>query len=278
MISRCGHMALGERMAWHLCARLIQAVTLLRVPCFTKLDNLPSHHSFQQMPSNNPKDDDEKKEEKQPPKNNEEKSTRAERKRNREQKRRNEVNEGLDQLAKLVFMVDPQLKADAEDRARKTQSGVSITAAPKENHLLSRVELVNSAVATLSRVHRENEMNKMIIQQLMRGGMSAGGMPPLVGAPNPLLPFGGLGSAAGIMGLTMAGMPGVTGANPQAAVAAAATAVGETVVAEASVTSPQGKQKESAAAEEKDEKETEKEEDGPATKRLKRRQKSSGST
>ena len=96
--------------------------------------------------------------------------SRAERKRHREKKRRNDVNKGLDQLMELVFIIDPQLKFEAEERARKASGGrTSNTDAP----LLSRVELINSAVVTLERVYRENEERKMVIGHLA-GGLLAG--------------------------------------------------------------------------------------------------------
>jgi len=106
-------------------------------------------------------------------------SSRAERKRHREKQRRSDVNKGLDQLMELVFIIDPQLKFEAEERARKASGGrTASTDAP----ILSRVELINSAVATLERVHHENEQRKIVITHLagglLAGGNGNGGGPP----------------------------------------------------------------------------------------------------
>lgn len=94
-------------------------------------------------------------------------TARTERKRNREKQRRSDVNKGLDQLIYLVFAIDPQLKKEAEERAKKNpHGGRSLTA---DNALLSRVELLNCAVATLQHVHQENEERKMVIARLAEG-------------------------------------------------------------------------------------------------------------
>ena len=97
--------------------------------------------------------------------------SRSERKRHREKQRRSDVNKGLDQMMALIFLIDPQLKAEAEERARKNQGGRTAS----ENTMLSRVELINSAVATLERVHRENEERKMVIAHLARGLLAGNG-------------------------------------------------------------------------------------------------------
>ena len=80
--------------------------------------------------------------------------SRSEKKRSREQQRRNQVNEGLDKLTDVIFVIDPDLKAAAKTRAvNNNKSDV------RDNQLLSRVELVNSAVATLTRVHQVRLVN-----------------------------------------------------------------------------------------------------------------------
>lgn len=100
-------------------------------------------------------------------------ASRSERKREREKKRRGDVNQGLDQLMTLVFTIDPELKAGAEERHRKSHSSkVSRRAEPEA--ILSRVELINAAVTTMHRVHQENEERKMIISQLSRELLSSG--------------------------------------------------------------------------------------------------------
>jgi hypothetical protein len=100
--------------------------------------------------------------------------SRSERKREREKKRRGDVNRGLDQLMTLVFTIDPELRAEAEERHRKSHSNRVVTRAEPEA-MLSRVELINATVATLHRVHQENEERKMVIAQLSRELLSNGG-------------------------------------------------------------------------------------------------------
>lgn len=107
--------------------------------------------------------------------------SRSERKCLREKKRRNDVNRGLDQLLSLVFEIDPEIKLEAEERVKKTH-GV-LTKALRESPLLSRLELVNHAIATLERVHKENEERKRVISHLSRGLLAGGGNPaPPAGA------------------------------------------------------------------------------------------------
>lgn len=45
--------------------------------------------------------------------------SRSERKREREKKRRSDVNKGFDNLMRLLLEIDPEVRRDAEDRARK---------------------------------------------------------------------------------------------------------------------------------------------------------------
>jgi len=110
--------------------------------------------------------------------------SRSEKKRNREQKRRNEVNEGLDRLTKVLFIIDPDLKAAAQTRATKAQGASTAN----EAQLLSRVELINCAAETLARIYQENEQYKILTSQLgmtflaaNRSGGRLAALPP----PNP---------------------------------------------------------------------------------------------
>ena len=89
------------------------------------------------------------------------KMSRSERKRHREKKRRNDVNKGFDELMELLIEIDPVVRAEHQDRARR---GIAGTA---DDHALSRVELINRTVEVLHRVHKENEERKLIIQQLL---------------------------------------------------------------------------------------------------------------
>ena len=96
---------------------------------------------------------------------------RSEKKRKNEKNRRNQVNEGFDALAKLIFHIDPQMKAAAQERAvgiNKNKSSSS-SRVDDDTKLLGRVELVNTAVATLARIHQENEFHKNAISRYAKG-------------------------------------------------------------------------------------------------------------
>jgi hypothetical protein len=93
--------------------------------------------------------------------------SRSERKRHREKKRRNDVNKGFDELMSLLLEIDPDVRAEAEERARRGQWKGGFGA--QEENLLSRVDLIARAVQVLRRVHRENEERKQIIAKLSGG-------------------------------------------------------------------------------------------------------------
>ena len=92
------------------------------------------------------------------------KMSRSERKRHREKKRRSDVNKGFDDLTALLLEIDPVVRAEAEDRARRGQWKGNIGG--QEDNILSRVELIARTV--LRRVHKENEQRKLIIEQLLQ--------------------------------------------------------------------------------------------------------------
>lgn len=98
------------------------------------------------------------------------KMSRSERKRHREKKRRSDVNKGFDELMTLLLEIDPHVRAEAEERARRGQWKGNLGA--HEDNLLSRVDLISRAVEVLRRVHRENEERKLIIANLSRAGVS----------------------------------------------------------------------------------------------------------
>jgi hypothetical protein len=100
------------------------------------------------------------------------KMTRSERKRHREKKRRNDVNKGFDDLMTLLLEIDPDVRLEAEERARRGQWKGSIGA--QEENLLSRVDLISRTVQVLSRVHRENEERKLIIESLTTAAARTG--------------------------------------------------------------------------------------------------------
>lgn len=129
-------------------------------------------------------------------------SGRAERKRQREQQRRHNLNKGLDEMMAILFRIDPRLKDDSIERSNlqsRLGGPMSPTVSKNENNaLLSRVEIVQYAVSTLERLHRENEERKMVIadlmaredpnagrdrQSLLRGGY--GGCQPQMHQPQP---------------------------------------------------------------------------------------------
>jgi len=93
------------------------------------------------------------------------KMSRSERKRHREKKRRNDVNKGFDELMSLLLEIDPDVRAEVEEKSRRGQfKGVL---AASEDNLLSRVDLISRAVDVLRRLHRENEERKLIIAALL---------------------------------------------------------------------------------------------------------------
>jgi hypothetical protein len=110
------------------------------------------------------------------------KLSRSERKRHREKKRRSDVNKGFDDLMNLLVEIDPKVRIEAEERARRGQWKGSIGA--QEDNLLSRVDLITRTVDVLRRVHQENEERKVIIMELARGGsrVGLGGRTPLTSA------------------------------------------------------------------------------------------------
>jgi len=92
--------------------------------------------------------------------------SRSERKRCREKKRRSDVNKGFDDLMNLLVEIDPEVRAEADERARRGQwkGGAGV----QEDSLLSRVDLIGRTVAVLRRLHQENEQRKLIIDRLVQ--------------------------------------------------------------------------------------------------------------
>lgn len=99
--------------------------------------------------------------------------SRSERKRNREKKRRSDVNKGFDDLMALLLMIDPKVKAEVEEKARKVQGRPQRAEGNNADGslLINRVDLISRAVTVLERVHRENEDRKLVISDLSSGGM-----------------------------------------------------------------------------------------------------------
>ena len=94
------------------------------------------------------------------------KLSRSERKRHREQKRRSDVNKGFEALMTILIQIDPQVKHEAQERARRGLSKGGPAGAHDDN-LLSRVDLVNRTAEVLRRIHQENEQRKKIIETLI---------------------------------------------------------------------------------------------------------------
>lgn len=102
--------------------------------------------------------------------------SRAEKKRDREKQRRKDLNGAYDRLSALLFKIDPKIREDADERSKIKTSGDG-----EDMLTFNRLELVNSAVDVLERIHRENEERKMVIIHLSRGllaGSNSGGLPP----------------------------------------------------------------------------------------------------
>jgi hypothetical protein len=100
------------------------------------------------------------------------KLSRSERKKHREKKRRSHVSKGFDDLMNLLIEIDPSVRIEAEERARRGQWKGSIGA--QEDNALTRVDLITRTVDVLRRVHRENEERKVIVMELTRGGSGVG--------------------------------------------------------------------------------------------------------
>jgi hypothetical protein len=88
--------------------------------------------------------------------------------------------------SEIIFVIDPDLKK----RALKNSAGM-LSTPTDESQLIGRVDLVNSAIVTLARLHQDNEVHKMFISHLTS---AAGyGAPPdlntfLRNATMPVLP------------------------------------------------------------------------------------------
>jgi Helix-loop-helix DNA-binding domain len=91
--------------------------------------------------------------------------SRSERKRHREKKRRSDVNRGFDDLMNLLIEVDPEVRAEADERSRRGLWKGSLGA--QDDNLLSRVDLISRTVSVLRRIHNENEEKKSFINQLV---------------------------------------------------------------------------------------------------------------
>jgi hypothetical protein len=93
--------------------------------------------------------------------------SRSERKRHREKKRRSDVNKGFDELTALLLEIDPEVRAEAEEKASKGQCKRSLGA--HEDNVLSRVDLISTTIKVLRRIHQENEKHKRVIEDLAKG-------------------------------------------------------------------------------------------------------------
>jgi hypothetical protein len=99
-------------------------------------------------------------------------------KRNREKKRRADIRKGLDTLSQMLLVIDPLLETALEEREKLLRgAGGSRSRTPKKSQqqFFSHVELVNHAVATLARIHSQNEIHKNVIARMARARASSGG-------------------------------------------------------------------------------------------------------
>lgn len=112
--------------------------------------------------------------------------SKVERKRNREKQRRTEVTSGLDALLELMYVVDPRVRVEVEERATKVDGS---RGSGSDASALSRVELIHLAISTLERIHQENEERKLVIDRLAKALLSIeenGNNASLPGAPGAL--------------------------------------------------------------------------------------------
>lgn len=72
----------------------------------------------------------------------------------------------MNTLADMLFRIDPNIKAAAEERAKKIHVGGRTSTAANQLQPLSRVELVNCTAVVMSRIHKENELHKILIRSL----------------------------------------------------------------------------------------------------------------
>jgi len=100
----------------------------------------------------------------------------SERKRNREKQRRNKLNQGLDELASLLYKIDPSLQTYSEappSHLSSSQGGWPMDFPPKDGSqtITNRVELINCALKMLKQLHRENEQRKKFLEDLAKAGL-----------------------------------------------------------------------------------------------------------
>ena len=104
----------------------------------------------------------------------------SERKRHREKQRRNKLNHGLDELATLLFSIDPSLKTFSEAPSATATAGgdgsdwPGTAALAKESGqtITNRVELINCTLKVMKQLHKENEDRKQILGALAKAGFN----------------------------------------------------------------------------------------------------------
>lgn len=85
----------------------------------------------------------------------EDETVKLERKRNREKLRRDEVNHALDELAEVIYMVEPNLKSGA---SKTDENG-------KGEALTSRAQLIHFTRKFVLKVHEENKRLKALVEE-----------------------------------------------------------------------------------------------------------------
>jgi hypothetical protein len=95
----------------------------------------------------------------------------AENKRTREKERRSGLNETLEDLADLVFQIDPSLRSGRAEAFGVDNTGKNIPSGRK-NTITNRTELIQCTVRLLRRIHSENQQKDKAIEDLTNLNLS----------------------------------------------------------------------------------------------------------
>ena len=90
--------------------------------------------------------------------------SKTERKRIREQQRRSDLTDAFDDLSALIL----EMNGDAESKHEKKKRKISGQNHADDTCGMSRVELINRSVATIERLHQENQELKLSLSRAMR--------------------------------------------------------------------------------------------------------------
>eukprot|EP00543_Licmophora_paradoxa_P009170 CAMPEP_0202448492 /NCGR_PEP_ID=MMETSP1360-20130828/7304_1 /ASSEMBLY_ACC=CAM_ASM_000848 /TAXON_ID=515479 /ORGANISM="Licmophora paradoxa, Strain CCMP2313" /LENGTH=264 /DNA_ID=CAMNT_0049066091 /DNA_START=325 /DNA_END=1119 /DNA_ORIENTATION=+ len=91
----------------------------------------------------------------------------AQRKRERERQRRNEVNQGFDDLLALLVSIDPAIRKEVSRREEAKHFHEGKKGNPDtDTQLVNRVEVMAKTSEVLMRLHHENEERKALVEKL----------------------------------------------------------------------------------------------------------------